>query len=72
MIGEKFQSLVVIEKDEAKNNQLKEERKLGLRSNAPVYYIVRCECGNVFSLAKAKIINRKVCNKCNLVDSRCG
>ena len=24
MIGEKFQSLVVIEKDEAKNNQLKE------------------------------------------------
>ena len=70
MIGEKFQSLTVIEKDEIKNNQLKEERKLGLRSNAPVYYIVECECGNRFSLAKAKIINRKVygCSKCNRIN----
>lgn len=70
MIGEKFKSLTVISLDEDKNNQLKEERRLGLRSNAPIYYICQCECGNILSLAKQKIKNRKEekCKKCKNID----
>ena len=59
MIGEKFGSLTVLRLDEEKNNQLKLERKQGLRSNAPVYYICQCDCGNILNLAKQKIKKKK-------------
>lgn len=70
MIGKKFGTLTVLKLDEEKNNQLKLERKQGLRSNAPVYYICQCDCGNTISLAKQKIKNRKTqgCKKCNNID----
>lgn len=70
MIGEKFGSLTVLRLDEEKNNQLKLERKQGLRSNAPVYYICQCDCGNILSLAKQKIKNRKEygCKKCKNIE----
>lgn len=70
MIGNEFQGLTVIELDEEKNKQLKLERKLGLRSSAPVYYICQCVCGNIMSLAKQKIKNRKTygCDKCKNIN----
>ena len=70
MIGEKINGLLVLGLDEKKNNQLKLERKQGLRKNAPVYYLCQCDCGNILSLAKQKIKSRKSdgCTECNKKD----
>ena len=70
MIGCNFQGLTVMKLDEEKNKQLKFERKMGLRSNAPLYYICQCECGNIISLSKQKIKSRKIygCDKCRHID----
>ena len=70
MIGKKFKSLTIISLDEEMNKRLKYERKIGLRSNAPIYYICKCDCGNILSLQKSKIVNRKEsgCKKCKHED----
>ena len=70
MIGKKFKSLTIISLDEEKNKQLKSERKQGLRKNAPVYYICKCDWGNERSLPKQKILNRKEygCKECKNID----
>ena len=65
MIGEKFQSLTVIKLDDEYNEQLRKERNLGLRSSAPIHYICQCDCGNILSVGKNSLKNRKIsgCNK---------
>ena len=70
MIGQKIKGLLILDLDEEKNNKLKLERKQGLRSNAPVYYICQCDCGNIISLTKPKILKRQIygCVKCNKKD----
>ena len=70
MIGEKINGLLILSLDEVKNNKLKKERREGLRTNAPVYYLCRCDCGNIISLTKPKILKRKIqgCNKCNQIN----
>ena len=66
MIGKKIKSLTIIALDEERNTQLKLERKLGLRSSAPVHYICRCDCGNILSIPKPRLQKRKEygCEKC--------
>lgn len=68
MIGERFQSLTVLKLDEETNKRLKDERNNGLRNNAPIHYICRCDCGNILSLAKNNIKKRKInyCPACSL------
>lgn len=68
MIGEKFQSLTVIKLDDEYNEQLRKERNLGLRSSAPIHYICQCDCGNILSVGKNSLKNRKIsgCNKCSM------
>ena len=39
MIGEKINGLLILSLDDVKNNKLKKERREGLRTNAPVYYL---------------------------------
>lgn len=66
MIGKKINGLLIIGLDEIRNQQLKLERKQGLRKNAPIYYLCKCDCGNVVSLQKSKILKRKIngCKEC--------
>jgi hypothetical protein len=66
MIGQTINGLTIIAEDIEKNKQLKLERKQGLRSSAPKYYICQCDCGNIIILTKQKIHNRKKsgCSKC--------
>lgn len=68
MIGEKFQSLTVIELDIKYNKQLREERNAGLRTSAPIHYICRCDCGNILSVSKHALKRRKTqgCDKCSM------
>lgn len=70
IIGKKFKSLTVIFLDEEKNNKLKQERKQGLRKNAPKHYICKCDCGNIISVQKSKLEKRKEygCIKCKSKD----
>ena len=70
MIGKKINGLLILGLDEERNNQLKLERKQGLRSNAPVHYLCKCDCGNVVSLTKPKINKRKSegCKECGKKD----
>lgn len=70
MIGVKFKSLTVIDFDIPKNDKLKKERKNGLRSNAPVYYICKCDCGNILSVSSQKLKSRKElgCKKCKHIN----
>lgn len=70
MIGMKFKSLTVLSLDDEKNNKLKEERRKGLRTNAAVYYMCRCDCGNIISVSTAKLKTRKEfgCKDCKYID----
>lgn len=69
MIGKKINGLLIIGLDEIRNQQLKLERKQGLRKNAPICYLFECDCGNIISLEKSKILKRKSigCKECNRI-----
>lgn len=58
-----FGKLTVMSKDEVKNASLKEERKLGLRTNAPVHWLCQCDCGNITSVAYIKL-SRGIITSC--------
>ena len=70
MIGKKINGLLIIGLDEIRNQQLKLERKQGLRKNAPIYYLCKCDCGNIVSLQKSKILKRKIngCKECRKIN----
>ena len=59
LTGKTFSKLTVISKDVERNNQLKKERSLGLRTNAPTHWICRCECGNEVSVASQRLRSGK-------------
>ena len=59
LTGKTFSKLTVISKDIERNNQLKKERSLGLRTNAPTHWICRCECGNEVSVASQRLRSGK-------------
>jgi len=58
--GMKFGKLLVLSKDEEKNKILREERRKGLRSSSPVYWICKCECGNTTSVPAQKLKENKI------------
>lgn len=59
LTGKIFSKLTVVSEDLERNNQLKKERSLGLRTNAPVHWICQCECGNRVSVVSQRLRSGK-------------
>lgn len=71
MIGKEINGFLILGLDDEKNKTLKLKKEQGLRKQVVKHYLCKClSCGKIYSIPKAKIMNRKSqgCKECNLTD----